>query len=197
MRALNVHLNDTQIFYYSRYGHHSFTYIDRYHRPLHITKYVPSTLQHFYDRVTRPSNSFILSGSPSSIIELIDFGFDRVTPTLIILSGENCPIDVRDRILKFCNTVLNIYVAREFGVLGVQCLYSSIFHLFSNCFYFALSDTRNMTVTDPTNYCQTYNSYPVGDQVDYLNKANSKCGIHSQIIANLTGRPYGKPYPAL
>ena len=189
-----------EIYYYSRYGRTVYEYIDHSNTKLSLKKYTEHNVEKLYkDLRTVNDNSFILSGSPSSIADLYLFEFMNFRPAITLLSGEKCPLDLKTKIARHSDFVVNMYVMREFGLLGFECpkQCEGKIHLFSNHFEFNLNDANALLVTDPSNYILKYRKYNTGDVVESINFEHCKCGVSSTTIRGFSGRNYNKPYPAL
>lgn len=185
-----------RIFYYSRYGKSSFAYSDKDEPPIHVEKYVYENVEAIFRRMEDQKQPFILSGSPSSIIDLIDLGADQFNPKMILISGERCPEKIFDRIQRVTNPVINLVVAREFGLVGWQCTLTKMFHFFSNSLLISRSQHGKLIVRDPANYL-TINPPAEDDDIDILEEHVCECGFEGLSTSYFEGRPYDKGYPAL
>lgn len=185
-----------QIFYYSRYGKSSFTYSDNSVPSIYVEKYVYRNVELLFDRLEANKQPFILSGSPSSIIDLIDLGVDQFQPQIILLSGERCPPHLFQRIGQLSRPTLNLIVARELGLIGFQCPTTRLFHLFSRSLSTSRSEEGKLIMSDPANYL-TSTPPNLSDSIDPLFEHICECGFTGLSTQRYEGRPYDKGYPAL
>lgn len=184
------------IFYYSKYGKSSFSYTDTSQKDLHIEKYVYDNVEDLFDRLSAFQRPFILSGSPSSLIELLDLGFEKFTPSIVILAGENCPSHAKVRISQISPTVLNAIVAREVGLLGFQCPGGPSYHYFSNCLRIERDALWRLQIEDPSNYLINH-PISTGDDISELQEETCHCGFSGVSSRSFQGRKFDKGYPAL
>lgn len=185
-----------RVLYYSKYGTSSFIYSDSDEPCIHVEKYVYGNVEAIFRRMKEEKDSFILSGSPSSIIDLIDLGADEFKPKFIFIAGEQCPDNVFERIQRLASPVINLLVAREFGLVGWQCPLTKIFHFFSNSLLISRSLRGKLVVRDPSNYL-TKNIPAETDDIGVLEEHICECGFAGLSTKNFEGRPYDKGYPAL
>ncbi len=185
-----------QIFYYSRYGKSSFSYTDTDVPPLHVEKFVYNNVEVLFQKIEALKEPFILSGSPSSIVDLIDLGIDHFTPAMILISGERCPEPILRKIKGLSASITNLIVAREFGLIGFQCRTTKLYHFFSNCLAISRNQDGKLTVQDPANYL---NPKPIvtDDDIGFLEEHVCECGFEGLSTSQFEGRPYDKGYPAL
>ena len=184
------------IMYYSRYGQSSFVYTDTGGPPLHVEKYVYDNVEDMFERLSAFHEPFILSGSPSSMIELLDLGFDQFSPALVLLSGERCPKLIKNRIKILSPHIINMIVARETGLLGFECPLSTTYHFFSNCLKVSRNTAGRLQVADPTNYLRPQ-PLSTDDEIAELVEDICDCGFNGLSSTKFEGRPYKKSYPAL
>jgi hypothetical protein len=186
-----------KIYYYSRYGADTFRYIDKALPSLEIAKYVYDNLGDLYDDLLKQEEPFILSGTPSSIVDLLEIGFDYFSPELVILAGEECPVDVRINIEQKLAPTINLIVTREFGLLGCECPTSGAFHFFTNSVKCMGDGSGRLRVTEPLNYCMNYKNYSVDDYIEGFANRKCVCGFYGAYASAYRGRAYRKPYPPL
>lgn len=186
----------TRLFYYSRYGRSTFNYKNTGIPTIHVEKFVYDNVEDLFQKLEDTVEPFILSGSPSSIVDLIDLGVDQFTPTITLISGERCPVHIFDQIERISEAVANMLVAREFGLIGFQCKVSNLYHFFSNCLEISRNKNAELVVKDPSNYL---NPSPIvtEDKIGPLEHGICACGFEGLSTAHFEGRPYNKGYPAL
>ena len=181
-----------EILYYSRYGSTSFQYTDRILPSIEIYKYTYDHAQDLYEHMSS-SDDYILSGSPSSIIELAEMGFTEHSPQLIMLSGEHTPSDIWTEISYWSSNLLNVLVAREFGLFGFECFHRDKFHFFSNCLAVTNDSQKKLRVSDPANYLESGSPVTTNDFVDRLFLDECICGFKGTSAHQFQGRNYRKP----
>lgn len=186
-----------RIYYYSRYGTNTFRYVDDKQPRIEMLKYVYSNIEHLHDELEERNDPFILSGTPSSIIDLLEIGFGRFSPELVIIAGEECPEDVQIRIEQELAPTINLIVTREFGLLGCKCPTTDRFHFFSNSVRCVSDSSGRLRVTEPLNYCMRYKNYSIDDFVEGFSNDTCICGFQGACASEYKGRSYRKAYPPL
>lgn len=185
------------IFYYSRYGTSTFTYKDRIFPELTMKKFVYDNVESLYDELRKRHAPYILSGTPSSIVDLLELGFDCFSPELVFIAGEECPGKIRLRIENQLGQVVNLIAAREFGLLGFECPTTDGYHFFDNTVRCTSNGKGQLLVSEPMNYCVPYKNYELGDSVEGFHQHRCSCFFRGPYVSAYKGRPYGKAYPPL
>ena len=187
-------VNSRKIIYYSRYGKNSFRYDDYNGSRIIVRKFNYINIQDLFDYLGGERSGFILSGTPSSIVELLDLGVSEFKPELVLLAGEACPEEVRARIEEELGRSINSVVARECGLIGFECPSGGEYHFFDNNIQIRRSGSGSLHVRDPFNYCEPNTEFSLGDQVGYLEHKECVCGFSGLSAPYYKGRPYAKPY---
>lgn len=142
------------------------------------------------------NGSFALGGTPSSHMAALNFTLDfpERRPCLVLSSGEDLPANVREEMLgRYRCPVVNLYVMREFGLLGFECKCGKGIHLFETDFVFSSSSGDEILVTDTTNCIDSYINYATGDYGELRREEGvCRCGSYLPLLIDLRGRPYGK-----
>lgn len=142
------------------------------------------------------NGSFVLGGTPSSHMAAlkITLDFPNRRPCLALSSGEDLPAEARQEMLeRYRCPVVNLYVMREFGLLGFECKCGKGIHLFETDFVFSSSASDGILVTDTTNNIDFYINYATGDYGELKREGGACCcGSHLPLLIDFRGRSYGK-----
>jgi hypothetical protein len=150
----------------------------------------------------RKSNVVLLHGKPSVLVRLahIDdqIGAGRISPSIIVCSGENLYQDDRSHLEQFmsCPTI-DAYSASEVGLAGVECFERNGIHIISDHLIVEVLDTQSgevgqtgsgeLLVTNALNWRHTFIRYRIGDQATIVH-GSCVCGHDGLSITDLPAR---------
>ena len=138
---------------------------------------------------------FVLSGTPSSLVELKDsIDASNIRPSYIQLAGEECPPRIEESLTgAFHARCFRLIASREFGLLAFQCPGCGSYHLLESDFEFSSSTDKDIIITDATNDHMLFLNYCTGDKGLIVRQINA-CNLPWPSMRNFSGRPYGKKY---
>ncbi len=183
-----------EILYLSHYtGASSHQHIDQISPPLSILKHCfeLDMCNRFHEISLQPN--FVLSGTPSSLELVMSMSqLNTLKPSFIITAGEHLPEPLKKSLTESFNCpVFELYVMREFGLLGFQCIGTNAFHFFEQDLVILANENEGIIVTDMTNEADIFLNYSTGDYGNITTEC--RCDEAFKLIENFEGRPFGKP----
>ncbi len=190
---INIQL-PSKIIYISHYqGASSYNHVDHVSTPLYLFKRAfnisdVDPLQEF-----QMLENFVLSGTASSLQSLLEFNNFLINqPSFILSSGEHLPVTLKESLEQHFNCpVYELYVMRECGLIGFQCIENKGFHIFEQDIVLIEGEHGLLYITDMTNDLDLFFNYYTGDKGDIIRHCN--CGESFKLLTSLIGRSFGKP----